>query len=78
METESPYNTYKYAGLPPGPVRMPSIQVIDAVLDYQHHDYMFFCAKSDFSGTHHFSRTLRQHNQYAAEYHQALNKRKIY
>ena len=78
METESPYNTYKYAGLPPGPVRMPSIQVIDAVLDYEHHDYMFFCAKSDFSGTHYFSRTLRQHNQYAAEYHRALNKRKIY
>lgn len=78
METESPYNTYKYAGLPPGPVRMPSIQVIDAVLDYQHHDYMFFCAKSDFSGTHYFSRTLRQHNQHAAEYHRALNKKKIY
>lgn len=78
IETESPYNTYKYAGLPPGPVRMPSIQVIDAVLDYQHHDYMFFCAKSDFSGTHYFSRTLRQHNRYAAEYHRALNKRKIY
>lgn len=78
METESPYNTYKYAGLPPGPVRMPSIQVIDAVLDYQHHDYMFFCAKSDFSGTHYFSRTLRQHNQHAAEYHRALNKMKIY
>lgn len=78
METESPYNTYKYAGLPPGPVRMPSIQVIDAVLGYQHHDYMFFCAKSDFSGTHHFSRTLRQHNRYAAEYHRALNRRKIY
>lgn len=78
METESPYNTYKYAGLPPGPVRMPSIQVIDAVLGYQHHDYMFFCAKSDFSGTHRFSRTLRQHNRYAAEYHRALNRRKIY
>lgn len=78
METESPYNTYKNTGLPPGPVRMPSIQVIDAVLSYQPHDYMFFCAKSDFSGTHNFSRTLKQHNKYAAEYHQALNKRRIY
>lgn len=78
METNSPYNTYKNKGLPPGPVRMPSIRVIDAVLNYQHHDYMFFCAKSDFSGSHYFSRTLREHNRHAAEYHQALNKRKIY
>ncbi|MEG2791530.1 MAG: endolytic transglycosylase MltG [Odoribacter sp.] len=78
LEIDSPYNTYKNTGLPPGPVRMPSPQVIDAVLNYEHHEYMFFCAKSDFSGTHHFSRTLRQHNQYAAEYHKALNKRKIY
>lgn len=78
IETESPYNTYKNPGLPPGPVRMPSIQVIDAVLSHQSHDYMFFCAKSDFSGTHNFSRTLKQHNKYAAEYHQALNKKRIY
>lgn len=78
MEVESPYNTYKNIGLPPGPVRMPSVNVIDAVLNYQHHDYMFFCAKSDFSGSHHFSRTLRQHNKYAEEYHRALNQRKIY
>lgn len=78
METDSPYNTYKYIGLPPGPVRMPSIRVIDAVLNYQHHDYMFFCAKSDFSGSHYFSRTLREHNRHAAEYHRALDKIKIY
>lgn len=78
MEVESPYNTYKYKGLPPGPIRMPSINVIDAVLDYQHHDYLFFCAKSDFSGGHNFSRTLRQHNEYARQYHSALNARKIY
>lgn len=77
-EVESPYNTYKYKGLPPGPVRMPSVQVIDAVLNYRKHDYFYFCAKSDFSGEHHFSRTLRQHNDYARQYHQALNKRKIY
>lgn len=77
-EVESPYNTYKYKGLPPGPVRMPSIQVIEAVLNYRRHDYLYFCAKSDFSGGHHFSRTLRQHNAYAREYHQALNRRKIY
>ncbi len=78
QEIDSPYNTYKYAGLPPGPIRMPSIQVIDAVLNYQHHNYLFFCAKSDFSGSHYFSRTLREHNRYAAEYHRALNQKKIY
>lgn len=78
LEVESPYNTYKYAGLPPGPVRMPSVNVVDAVLNYQHHDYLFFCAKSDFSGGHHFSKTLRQHNEYARQYHAELNKRKIY
>lgn len=77
-EVESPYNTYKYKGLPPGPVRMPSIQVIEAVLNYQKHEYLYFCAKSDFSGGHHFSRTLRQHNEYARQYHEALNRRKIY
>ena len=75
---DSPYNTYKYAGLPPGPVRMSSPRAIDAVLDYQHHEYMFFCAKSDFSGTHHFSRTLREHNRHAREYHRALNQKRIY
>jgi len=78
MEIESPYNTYKNPGLPPGPIRMPSIAVIDAVLNYQHHDYLFFCAKSDFSGTHYFSRTLREHNRHAAAFHQALNEKKIY
>ena len=78
IEVESPYNTYKNLGLPPGPVRMPSIQVIDAVLKFQHHVYMFFCAISDFSGSHYFSRTLKEHNRHAAEYHQALNKMKIY
>ncbi len=75
---DSPYNTYKNSGLPPGPIRMASPKVIDAVLNYQHHKYMFFCAKSDFSGTHHFSRTLSEHNKHAAEFHRALNRMKIY
>lgn len=78
METESPYNTYKHTGLPPGPIRMPSIRCIDAVLNYTRHDYLFFCAKSDFSGTHYFSRTLKEHNRHAAEFHQALNQKGIY
>lgn len=78
QEIDSPYNTYKNIGLPPGPIRMASPKVIDSVLNYEHHNYMFFCAKSDFSGTHHFSRTLKEHNKYAAEYHKALNRMKIY
>ena len=78
MQIDSPYNTYMYAGLPPGPIRMASIKVIDSVLNYQKHDYLFFCAKSDFSGYHNFSRTLRQHNACDREYHRELNKRKIW
>lgn len=78
LTIDSPYNTYMYAGLPPGPIRMASIKVIDSVLNYQKHDYLFFCAKSDFSGYHNFSKTLRQHNIYAREYHRELNKRKIW
>jgi UPF0755 protein len=73
----SPYNTYINRGLPPGPICMPSIASIDAVLNYQKHDYMFFCAKADNSGYHSFSRTLAEHNRYARAYQQALNERKI-
>ena len=75
---KSPYNTYLNAGLPPGPVCIPSIASIDAVLNYVKHDYLFFCAKPDFSGYHNFARTLQQHNRNAAEYHKALNNMKIY
>jgi UPF0755 protein len=78
VKIDHPYNTYRHSGLPPGPIRIASIQVIDSVLNYQKHDYLFFCAKSDFSGYHHFSRTLRQHNAHAQEYHKELDKRKIW
>jgi len=78
LETESPYNTYKYKGFPPGPIGCPSIEGIDAVLNAEKHDYLFFAAKSDFSGYHNFSRTLSEHNRYAAEYQRELNKRKIF
>ncbi|MBN1414385.1 MAG: endolytic transglycosylase MltG [Bacteroidales bacterium] len=74
---ESPYNTYKYYGLPPGPIGMPSIQAIDAVLDYEKNDYLYFCAKEDFSGYHNFARTLEQHNRNARSYQKALNRRRI-
>jgi UPF0755 protein len=78
LETESPYNTYKYKGFPPGPIGCPSIEGIDAVLNAEKHDYLFFAAKADFSGYHNFSRTLSEHNRYAAEYQRELNKRKIF
>jgi len=75
---DSPYNTYKYTGLPPGPICVPALSTIDAVLNYEHHDYIYFCAKDDFSGYHSFAKTLAQHNQNARRYQRALNKRKIY
>ncbi len=73
LEIDSPYNTYRNSGLPPGPIYMPSIRAIDAVLNAEQHDYMFFCAKPDFSGQHVFSRSLSGHLQNAAAYHRFLN-----
>ncbi len=73
LEADSPYNTYKYAGLPPGPISMPSVRAIDAVLDYQKHKYLYFAARPDFSGYHNFAATLTQHNRNADEYRRALN-----
>jgi UPF0755 protein len=78
LECDSPYNTYKYTGLPPGPICIPSISAIDAVLNYQKHEYLYFCAKEDFSGYHNFARTMEQHNQNADKYRKALNKAKIW
>lgn len=73
LAVESPYNTYKNLGLPPGPICTPQIVTIDAVLDAPKTDYIFFVAKSDFSGYHHFSVTFAEHNQYAKEYQDSLN-----
>ncbi|MFW6226979.1 MAG: endolytic transglycosylase MltG [Bacteroidota bacterium] len=78
LEIDSPYNTYKIAGLPPGPIAIPSIAAIDGVLNYAKHDYIYFCAKADFSGRHEFSKTLNQHLRYAREYQRALNRQRIY
>lgn len=74
---DSPYNTYLHKGLPPGPIYLPDQSSIDAVLNYEHHNYIYMCAKEDFSGYHHFSRTLTQHNVYARAYQRELNRLKI-
>ncbi|MHC1705233.1 MAG: endolytic transglycosylase MltG [Tenuifilaceae bacterium] len=78
LEFKSPYNTYKNIGLPPGPINCPSISSIDAVLNYEIHQYLYFCAKDDFSGYHAFAKTLTEHNRNANAYQKALNKERIY
>lgn len=75
LEVDSPYNTYMYAGLPPTPINSPSKDCIDAVLNPQKHDYIFFCASPDFNGTHRFAVTYSDHLVNAREFHTALNKR---
>ncbi len=77
LQTESPYNTYMQSGLPPGPIRIPSIAGLNAVLNYQDHHYLYMCAKEDFSGKHNFATTLAEHNRNAEKYRTALNQRGI-
>lgn len=77
LRTDSPYNTYIHEGLPPGPIKIASIKGIDAVLNAVNHDYLYMCAKEDFSGTHNFAKTYPEHLQNAEKYTKALNERGI-
>lgn len=76
-EIESPYNTYKYAGLPPGLITMPDISAIDAVLNYEKHNYLYFAADAKRLGYHKFAKTLAQHNVNAREYQRYLSSQGI-
>ena len=77
LTTDSPWNTYRYEGLPPGPIKIASVKGIDAVLNRVAHDYLYMCAKEDFSGTHNFAVTYQEHLRNAARYAKALNERGI-
>lgn len=77
LGTQSPYNTYKNVGLPPGPIRIAGVDAIDAVLNYSHHTYLYMCANDDFSGTHKFASTYAEHLKNAERYSKALDERGI-
>jgi len=77
LSYNSPYNTYLHTGLPPGPVMMPSVNALDAVLDYRKSDYIYMCAKEDFSGYHNFATNMADHLANARKFQQALNQRNI-
>jgi len=78
LTIEHPYNTYLHYGLPPGPITIPTVNAIDAVLNPDEGPYLYFSAREDFSGYHYFSKTLEEHNRNARKYQKALNQRNIY
>ncbi len=78
LKYDSPYNTYKYGGLPPGPINLPEPSSLAAVLNYERHNYIYMCAKEDFSGYHRFASNYRQHINNARKYQRALNRRGVY
>ena len=77
LKVDSPYNTYVHEGLPPGPIKIASIKGTDAVLNHVNHDFLYMCAKEDFSGTHNFAKTYPEHLKNAAKYTKALNEKGI-
>lgn len=77
LRTDSPYNTYKNTGLPPGPIRVPQAATLDAVLNAPEHNYIYMCAKEDFSGRHNFASDYATHQKNAKKYQAALNRRGI-
>lgn len=77
LATASPYNTYQNPGLPPGPIRIPDASSMTALLESKPHDYLYMCAKEDFSGRHNFAVSFAEHQKNAARYHKALNQRNI-
>ena len=76
-EVNSPYNTYTHTGLPPGPIMMPSVNALNSVLDYQKNNYLYMCARADFSGYHAFATNMEDHLKNARLYREALDKRNI-
>ena len=78
LETNTPYNTYIYKGLPPGPINLPEISSLDAVLNYEKHNYIYMCAKADFSGYHAFASNYNEHLANARSFQRELNRRRIY
>lgn len=76
LEIDSPYNTYKIKGLPPGPITLVSPGIIDSVLDYKKHNYLYFCAKATLDGSHLFASSLSEHNRNARAYQQAISRLK--
>jgi len=77
LEYDSPYNTYKYTGLPPGPICIPSVASLEAVLNFSRHNYLYFCARPDESGYSNFSETYKEHQVNAKKYQDYLDRKKI-